>query len=267
MGEVAMIFIEIQWQIINRQQSAITQRTVMKSTLKFLPPFIVILIGAIVLWSCSSSVDPQPETTVLSVDTTTGHTGVDTAILRDRMEKYLVQGRDDRDIPYMLHLVEVEELGYEAIATLLNTYDSGIEVLMDIADDERSQAEALRIMLDVLKIDHPNPEKVRGRFIDEEVLAVWVSYIAGGKHANAADALVAITKVFEFQLKQVIDARPQLHSRAASYAADVIYGMNSNHFRSMYRYLQSANVPYSPSFLTQDEFDEETSMSSYLQLG
>lgn len=233
--------------------------------LRSLPPALVILIGSIILWSCSSAVDPQPQENSLSVDTITGHTTIDTANLRERMVKHLAHGRDNRDIPLMVHLIEVEEIGDEAVTTFLNTYSNGIDVLADIADDEKSQSLALRIIIDVMDIDHPDPEIGVGSYHDEKVSAVWRTYVADGMHTNAVDALVAITKIFEFQLKQVIDTRPQFHSRAATYAVGMMYGMNANHFRSMYRYLKSATIPYSPSFLTQEEFDEETSVSSYIQ--
>lgn len=231
-----------------------------------LPPAVAALIAALILWSCSSSVDPQPQATPFSVDTTTGHTTIDTAALRTRMGDHIVHGRDERDIPFMIRLIEIEELGHDAIVAFLNSYDSGIDVLTRIEDEEKSQAAALRIIIHVLGIDHPNPDNELGRYLDEEVTAVWDTYIAAGKHSNSVDALVAVTKVFEFQLKQVIDVRPQLQSRAANYAASIMHGMNANHFRSMYRYLQSADIPYSPSFLTQEEFDEETSVAGYLQL-
>lgn len=233
---------------------------------KHLRSVLVILTGGLILWSCTSTVEPEPTANPLHVDTTNGHTEIDTAVLRDQMEGYAIQGRDNRDIPFMIRLVEAEEMGTEAIAIMLNTYDSGIEILVDIAEKERSQAVAVKIIIDALDIDDPYPEPELGEFLDSTVSAVWNDEIAEGKHANAIDALVAITRVFEFQLKQVIDARPQLHSRAAKYAAEVMYGMNANHFRSMCRYLRNAGIPYSPAFLTQEEFDEETTASNYLQL-
>jgi len=232
--------------------------------LQHLRSALAILAGGLILWSCTSTVEPQPTANPLDVDTTNGHTEIDTAVLRDQMEGHAIQGRDNRDVPFMTRLVEVEEAGHEAIEHLLNTYNTGIDVLADIADEEKSHAAATHVIIDVLDINDPHPEDSLGAFLDDAVSAVWDAHVKDGTHASAADALVAVTRVFEFQLKQVMDARPQLSSWAAKYAGEVLYGMNRNHFVSMYKYLQSRGIPYGPSFLTQEEFDSQTSDLMYI---
>lgn len=239
----------------------------MRQQRQHLRPALAVLTTALLLWSCSSSTEPQlPLVRLLLVDTTTGHTEVDTAVWRERLEHYAAKGVDSRDVPVITRLVEAEEIGDEAIELLLDTYDSSIAVIAEIANEERSQAVAMNIIIDVLGIADPHPEGERGAFLDQEVAALWNTYIADGTHSTDIDALVAVTKVFEFQLRRAIDARPQVHSSAAKFAASLVYGMNANHFRSMCRHLRDAGIPYSPTFLTQEEFDAQTNESNYIQM-
>jgi len=238
----------------------------MRQQRQHLRPALVILTTALMLWSCSSSTESQLSLVrLLLVDTTTGHTEVDTVAWRQHLEHYAAKGLDSRDVPVITRLVEAEEIGDEAIEVILETYDSSIPVIAEIANEERSQAVAMNIIIDVLGIDDPHPEVGRGAYLDQDVSALWNTYIADGTHSTDIDALVAVTKVFEFQLRRAIDARPQVHSSAAKFAASLVFGMNANHFRSMCRHLRDAGIPYSPTFLTQEEFDSETSERNYLQ--
>lgn len=228
--------------------------------MKYLPKlFLSTLIATAlaVLIGCTGAVDSESYSSVYTVDLVTGFTDVDTAALREEMEGYSEQWFDPRDLPPIVRSVEAEELGHESIVHMLNTYDSGIEILEDIADEEKSQAVALQVIIDAMGIDDPHPETDLGNFLDTTVSAVWDNLIADGKHTSAAEAIVAVTKVFEFQLKQALDARASLSTPAAKYAGEVMYGMNRNHFLAMYRYLMQSGVQYEPMYLTPNEFEVE----------
>lgn len=216
---------------------------------------------ALAAWGCSSTTEPTPDPSpnVLQVDTSSGHTGIDTAALRARLAVFLRQApRREDEIPYLARLHEVEEIGSEAIHHVLEKYTDGIAILSDIHTEEMNQLEALTILLDLLKIDDSNPDDSIGDFIDDEISAVWDDHVDHSKHTNKNEAIIAVTRVFEFQLKEALQTREHITSPAARFGVDMIYAMNKNHFLALYKYLRSQGVIYTPMFLTKEEFDDES---------
>lgn len=216
---------------------------------------------ALAAWGCSSTTEPTPDPSpnVLQVDTSTGHTGLDTAAIRVRLTTLLRQApRREDEIPYLARLHEVEEIGSEAIRHVLAKYNDGIAILSDIQLEESEQFEALNIIISVLNVPDSHPEDSLGDFIDDEVQAVWDDHVDHSKHTTKTEAIIAVARVFEFQLKQALETREHVTSPAARFGVDMIYAMNKNHFLALYRYLRTQGTNYTPYFLTKEEFDDES---------
>lgn len=204
------------------------------------------------LWGCSGSTDPTPDTTVYvgKVDSTTGHTEIDTTALREKLTSLAGKSRPRPDeIPTLAHLYEVEELGSEAVRHVLLKYENPISALADITDAEESQGAAMDVILDVFDIDDPYPDVNVGDFLNHADHA---------KHNTDTEAVIAVTRIFEYQLNEAIDARALMTEASGRYAVEVIYAMNKNHFLALYRYLKSRGVQYTPLFLSPEEFSDES---------
>jgi len=203
---------------------------------------------------------------VLQVDTSSGPTDIDTAAIRVRLTTLLRQapGRED-EIPYLARLHEVEEIGSEAIHHVLEKYTDGIAILMDIHQAEMSQLDAMNILIDLLDIEDTNPDDSIGDFVDDEINAVWVDHVGHAKHTTKTEAIIAVTRVFEFQLKQALETREHITTPVSSFAVDMIYAMNKNHFLALVKHLRSQGTNYTPFFLTKEEFDDE-SQDAYVVL-
>lgn len=220
------------------------------------------------LWGCVGSTDPTPDTTVYvgKVNSTTGHTEIDTTALREKLTSLAGKSRPRPDeIPILAHLYEVEKLGSEAVRHVLLKYENPVSVLADIQDAEESQAAAMDVILDVFDIDDPSPDDNVGDFQNQEIQSVWDDHIDHAKHNTDMEAVIAVTRVFEYQLNVAIDARALMTEASGRYTVEVIYAMNKNHFLALFRYLKSRGVQYTPLFLSPDEFSEESN-GNYLSL-
>lgn len=216
---------------------------------------------AFTTWGCSNTTEPTPDPTpnVLQVDTSSGHTSIDTAAIRVRLATLLRQApRREDEIPYLARLHEVEEIGSEAIHHVLEKYTDGITILSDIHQEEMNQLEALTIVLDLLGIDDTNPDDSVGDFVDDEIEAVWDDHVDHSKHVTKTEAIIAVARVFEFQLKQALETREHVTTPVSRFAVDMIYSMNKNHFLALYKYLRTQGITYTPMFLTKVEFDDES---------
>jgi hypothetical protein len=216
---------------------------------------------AFTAWGCSNTTEPTPDPApnVLQVDTTSGHTGIDTAAIRVRLTALLRQApRREDEIPFLARLHEVEEIGSEAIHHVLEKYTDGISILSDIHKAEMSQLEAMNILIDLLDIDDTNPDDSLGDFVDDEISAVWDDHVDHAKHTSKTEAIIAVARVFEFQLKEALQTREHVTTPVSRFAVDMIYAMNKNHFLALVKHLRSQGTNYIPFFLTKDEFDDES---------
>ncbi len=189
-------------------------------------------VFAFTAWGCSNTTEPTPDPTpiVLQVDTSSGHTGIDTAAIRVRLTALLRQApRREDEIPYLARLHEVEEIGSEAIHHVLEKYTDGIAILSDIHQAEMNQLEAMNILIDLLDINDTNPEDSIADFIDDDISTVWDDHVDHSRHTTKTEAIIAVTRVFEFQLKAALQTREHIRSTASMFAIDMIYAMNKNH--------------------------------------
>lgn len=214
---------------------------------------------SLLAWSCSSTTEPTPDPTprILDVDTSNGHTEIDTAELRDElMNLYASRRPESWETPPIARLHEVEEAGSEAIHHILEKYADGIAVLSDIHNAEMSQMAAMEVIIDVLDIDDTNPDTVIGDFVDDELQAVWDDHVDHSKHSSKLEAVVAVARVFEFQLNEAMEVRDLVTTPTARFCAAVFYAMNKNHFIALLKHLRAEGYTYTPKYLSQDEFND-----------
>ena len=223
-----------------------------------------LVVGAVTVlflatWGCSSTTDTAPDSTptILKVDTSKGHTEIDTAALREELVRLVASNGSRRDeIPFLVRMQEVEEAGSEAIHHVLEKYTDGIAVLSDIHDAEKSQLDAVEIMFEVLDIEDSNADTSIGDFVDDELKAVWDDHVDHSKHTSKLEAVIAVARVFEYQLNEAMEFRDLVTTPTARYCAAVFYAMNKNHFIALLKYLRAEGHTYVPKYLSQDEFND-----------
>jgi hypothetical protein len=151
---------------------------------------------------------------------------------------------------------EVEEAGSEAIHHVLEKYADGISVLSDIHDAEKSQLAAVEIMFEVLDIDDSNADTSIGDFVDDELEAVWDDHVDHSKHTSKLEAVIAVARVFEYQLNEAMEVRDLVTTPTARFCAAVFYAMNKNHFVALLKHLRAEGHAYTPKYLSTDEFND-----------
>lgn len=214
---------------------------------------------SLLAWSCSSTTEPTPDPTpkILDVDTTNGHSEIDTANLRSELTLLNERRRPDQwEIPYLARLHEVEEAGSESIHHILEKHADEIPVLSDIHPAELSQMAAMDVILDVLDIDDTNPDTTIGDFVDDELEAVWNEHVDHSKHSSKLEAIVAVARVFEYQYSEALEVRDRVTTPTASFCAVIFCAMNKNHFIALLKHLRSEGYNYTPKYLSQDDFND-----------
>ena len=224
----------------------------------FRATFAVITV-ALLLASCGESSDSSADTTAVQVDTTDVSTSTDlegvtpipsaglTATLSSIPASASISPADADGLVFMR---EEEKLAHDVYVTLGNLW--GSNVFANISQAEETHVAAVGALLTRYGIKVPMVNSEVGVFTNPVFTALYSDLVATGSQ-SLIDALTVGALIEDLDIMDL--------QRLASTSPDIaiVYDAlelgSRNHMRAFYRQLQKVGADYTPSYISQSEFD------------
>ena len=224
----------------------------------FRATFAVITV-ALMLASCGESSDSSTDTTAVQVDNTDvststdleGVTPIPSTGLSDTLSSVPASASiSPADADGLVFMREEEKLAHDVYVTLGNLW--GSNVFANISQAEETHVAAVGTLLTRYGIKDPMVSSEVGVFTNPVFTELYSDLVATGSQ-SLIDALTVGALIEDLDIMDL--------QRLASTSPDIaiVYDAlelgSRNHMRAFYRQLQKVGADYTPSYISQSEFD------------
>jgi len=225
------------------------------------------LASTLFLSACSGQTPPQKSTTPESTTTVTeaattptaattyvddaGVTSVGAEELRASLSRMPTSTLTSQQIGDLLWMREEEKLAHDVYAALYDKWQ--LPILDKIASAEQTHTDAIAQLLERYSLDDPAAGEPAGLFTKPDLQKAYDDFTAQGRQSLVAALTVGATveEMDIFDLQQRATDTPDV---GLVYAVTLM--ASRNHLRLFVADLAQRGVTYTPTYISQDEYNE-----------
>lgn len=222
----------------------------------------LVLSGAMFLTACGgggsstpavnppAATDPDP---VVTVDAD-GNTSFDSTTLAAQLDAMSLDELNQEETDGLLLMREEEKLARDVYLALYEIH--GLNIFNNISSSEQTHTDAVLALLERYSLTDPVGENATGVFENVDLQQLHDALVAQGTN-SLLDALYVGAEIEELDIADIENLKLQVVDND-----DIIlvYGNllkgSRNHLRSFYRQIESNGGTYTPTHITQTQFDE-----------
>ena len=180
-----------------------------------------------------------------------GESTFDSNTLDEQLDSIPVSTLTDSEVAGLLQMREEEKLAHDVYATLGEQW--GLQIFDNIASSESTHTAAVKTLLDRYGLDDPSAGMALGEFTDPAMQSLYDTLVEQGSESLVAALTVGAT-IEDLDLADLQALSTDSADIALVYA-NLAKG-SRNHLRAFTRQLTSNDATYTPSYITQEQYDE-----------
>ena len=202
--------------------------------------------------SATTSVVSESTTTVAESDTTYGVTPIPPSALSGTLAGIpAVSSLSATDRDALIWMREEEKVAHDVYVTLAQTW--GANVFTNISAAEQTHTDAVKILLDRYSIADPVKDTTVGTFENKVFGDLYTALVKQGS-ISLAEAYTVGAIIEDLDIKDLQDRKTTTPDIALVF--DNLEKGSRNHMRAFIRQLDRFGVTYTPTYISQEEFDE-----------
>ena len=221
----------------------------------------------LLLSACSGQTTPQKSTTTAPTTTVTetgtaptaatayvddaGVTSVGAEELRARLSRMPTSTLTSQQIDDLLWTREEEKLGHDVYAALYDKWQ--LPIFANIASAEQTHTDAIAQLLERYNLDDPADGEPAGLFTTPDLQKAYDEFVAQGNQSLVAALTVGAT-VEEMDIFDLQQRATDVPDVALVYA--IAQMASRNHLRLFVADLVQRGATYTPTYISQDEYNE-----------
>ncbi len=173
------------------------------------------------------------------------------AALEEQLAAFPVAELTEAEEEGLMYMREEEKLAGDVYDAMYELW--GMQIFDNISAAETMHTDSMKMLLDRYELDDPAAGLAPGEFANPELQALYDELVATGSQ-SLTDALLVgalIEDVDIFDLQNLESDNPDI---------DLIYSNleqgSRNHMRAFVSQLENNGMEYTPTYLTQEQFDE-----------
>jgi hypothetical protein len=159
---------------------------------------------------------------------------------------------EDAEKARILFIREEEKLAYDVYQTLFDQY--GATIFQNIPNSELSHMEAMLSIIRKYNLIDPVETNTRGIFADPALQVLYTQLVAKGRVSLLAAFQVGAT-IEDLDISDLNSSLAVTNNQDVRLVYDFLNKGSRNHLRSFYKNIRNANGSYTPTYITQFEFD------------
>lgn len=178
-------------------------------------------------------------------ETEKGHTHIS-------LDEFPMQEISEEEKEGLLLMREEEKLARDVYLELYDLW--GQQTFSNIAQSEHTHTMEVKALLDRYEIEDPVTTDERGVFTNEELQILYDSLVEQGS-SSLVDALTVGALVEDLDIKDLEDLIAEADNEDIIYTYTNLKMGSENHLRSFTRQLERNGASYTPSYITQEQYD------------
>ena len=180
-----------------------------------------------------------------------GESTFDATMLDEQLSSVPIATLSDSEIAGLLRMREEEKLAHDVYTTLGEQW--GVQIFENIASSESTHSEAVKTLLDRYGLDDPSAGKAVGEFSDPAMQTLYDTLVEQGSESLVAALTVGAT-VEDLDIADLQTLATPAPDIALVYAN--LEKGSRNHLRAFTRQLTANGATYTPSYISQEQYDE-----------
>jgi len=222
----------------------------------------LILSGAMFLTACggggsSTPVETPPAATdpdpVVTVDDD-GNTSFDATTLAAQLEALPLGELTQEETDGLLLMREEEKLARDVYLALYDIH--GLNIFNNISSSEQTHTDAVLALLERYRLADPVGENATGVFENVDLQQLHDALVAQGTN-SLLEAFYVGAEIEELDIADIETLKAQVvDNEDIVLVYDNLLKGSRNHLRSFHRQIESNSGSYTPSHITQEQYDE-----------
>lgn len=197
-----------------------------------------------------AATDPDP---VVTVDAD-GNTSFDSTTLAAQLDAMSLGELNQEETDGLLLMREEEKLARDVYLALYEIH--GLTIFNNISSSEQTHTDAVLALLDRYSLTDPVGENAIGMFENVDLQQLHDALVARGTN-SLLDALFVGAEIEELDIADIENLKLQvLGNDDIVLVYDNLLKGSRNHLRSFYRQIESNGGTYTPTHISQTQFDE-----------
>lgn len=158
---------------------------------------------------------------------------------------------EQNSLPFMR---EEERLAHDVYAVLATAYGSSTRTFGNIANSESTHTEAVRQLLQRYSLNDPAAGAVAGVFSNTSLQGLYANLTTQGR-TSLVNALKVGVEIEELDIHDIQQALVGIDNQDITLVYENLMKGSRNHLRSFYKVLQQQGGSYTPTHISQSDFD------------
>jgi hypothetical protein len=198
----------------------------------------------VTLVSCSKNSDPI---TNGQVNMTTSLAAINQTVINLPIEPL-----EDAEKARILFIREEEKLAYDVYQTMYDQY--GVNVFQNIPNSEMSHMEAMLSIIKKYNLIDPVETNVRGIYVNPALQSLYTQLISKGRVSLLSAFQVGAT-IEDLDISDLNSSLSVTNNQDVRLVYNFLNKGSRNHLRSFYKNILNTNGTYTPTYISQAEFD------------
>ncbi|HPE63979.1 MAG TPA: DUF2202 domain-containing protein [Methanothrix sp.] len=211
---------------------------------------LLAVFAAFIAFASSGALAMSPSDAA-DVQDNSSATFFDVVSIRDAVEAMPKEDLNESETSGLLYMREEEKLARDAYEVFNETY--GLRVFGNIGAAEETHMESVGALIEKYELDDPILDA--GNFSDPDLQALYDDLVAQG-NSSVEEALKVGAVIEETDIQDLKDRLAETDNEDVILVYEALMRGSRNHLRAFVNNLERRGIEYSPSVLTQEEFDE-----------
>lgn len=168
------------------------------------------------------------------------------------LDEFPMQEIDSIELEGLIQMREEEKLARDVYTTLYDLW--GQQTFNNIAQSENTHTLEVKALLDRYGIEDPVKDNSVGVFSSSEMQSLYDSLVEQGS-TSLVDALTVGALVEDLDIKDLEELILKTDNEDIIYTYTNLRMGSENHIRSFTRQLENNGASYTPSYITQEQYD------------
>jgi hypothetical protein len=171
--------------------------------------------------------------------------------IRDAVEAMPKANLSQSEADGILYMREEEKLARDAYWAFLDRY--GLPVFENIAEAEETHMNSVKVLMDKYELEDPILEA--GKFANSSLQALYDDLVEEG-NSSVEDALRVGAVIEETDIQDLKDRLAETDNEDIKMVYESLMRGSRNHLRAFANNLERRGTDYTPTVLSQEEFDQ-----------